>query len=260
MNSDRVIPGQVVRPDSNNGGPTEAQETFLHKVASRPLASSDAGVVGRHYRTDETDDSYGAEEAEVSDFTNADDDTEVIAETSAMIVPDLDVDDAGTSEADHAPAAGTTAEAEVADTEVVEAEVVDDEVVDDEDEVSEDGGSAVAAATEVTEVTETRTSTPAAAQAPGGQRANGDEPLLGEDAGRIREEWRQVQGSFVDDPLASLTSAAGVVADATARLESVLRERQRTLRDTWEGNGQADTETLRQLMLVYRRLLNKLIS
>jgi hypothetical protein len=64
----------------------------------------------------------------------------------------------------------------------------------------------------------------------------------------------------VDDPHASVMSAAGVVADAAARLEAMLRERQRSLRSNWDGNGQADTETLRQLMLTYRRLLTKLIS
>ena len=108
-----------------------------------------------------------------------------------------------------------------------------------------------------TDVAETRADmfTPQVPAAP-----DGDEPLLGEAAGRIREEWRQVQASFVDDPRASVTAAAGVVADTAARLESLLRERQRSLRGSWDGNGQADTETLRQLMLTYRRLLTKLIS
>jgi hypothetical protein len=102
---------------------------------------------------------------------------------------------------------------------------------------------------------------PAAPAAAGADAdADADEPLLGQAADGMREQWRQVQASFVDDPHASVMSAAGVVADAAARLEAMLRERQRSLRSNWDGNGQADTETLRQLMLTYRRLLTKLIS
>lgn len=85
-----------------------------------------------------------------------------------------------------------------------------------------------------------------------------DEPLLGGMAERIREEWRQAQVSFVDDPHASVAMAAGLVADAAARLESVLRERQRAPRGGQDGKD--DTEALRQLMLKYRRVLDKLVS
>jgi hypothetical protein len=108
-------------------------------------------------------------------------------------------------------------------------------------------------------VTETGTDTPPV-RVPDGAAPESDEPLLGEAAALVREEWRQVQASFVDDPRASVTAAVGVVADAAARLESLLRERQRSLRGSGDGTGQADTEAMRQLMLTYRGLLTKLIS
>jgi hypothetical protein len=86
-----------------------------------------------------------------------------------------------------------------------------------------------------------------------------DQSLLG-DPTEFREQWRRVQADFVDDPRTSVTEAAGVVAGAASRLEAALRERQQTLRGSWDGNGQADTETMRQAFLMYRRLLDKLIA
>jgi hypothetical protein len=264
MNPDRIIPGQVVQADDETSSrPGRPQETFLHKVAANPFGSTATGPAGRHAMVD-TDDA-----------ANADDDTEVIAaevdDTAPVILADTDSDDAedagppdlpedagppATTEddgppdtpaayagvpaddapsdapADYAPADYTPApDADVHDADVHDADVHDE-------------GSGTA-----TIVAGTRADSP-----------DGDEPLLGGAAVAVREEWRQVQASFVDDPRASVAAAAGVVADAAARLESLLRERQRGLRGTWDGNGQADTETLRQLMLTYRRLLTKLIS
>jgi hypothetical protein len=64
----------------------------------------------------------------------------------------------------------------------------------------------------------------------------------------------------VDDPRASVGAAAQVVADAVGRLEAALRERQQAIRRQWDGNGASDTESLRQAMLVYRRLLDRIVS
>jgi hypothetical protein len=284
MNPDRVIPGQVVQADSDNGRPTQPQETFLHKVASGPLGSSSSGFGGRHHRNDEpygARDSSGVKEAEVTDVTNAEDDTEVIVATSAAV--SLDADAAGIVGADRIADADTMAKAEEVEADgdsdpdadadlpetddVVDGDLTDDDLTDRDvthDDRTADGTAGADTVADIAadsrDVADTRTDIPAAVQAPVAQRPDGDEPLLGEAAAGIREEWRQVQASFVDDPHASLASAAGVVADAAARLESLLRERQRSLRGSWDGNGQADTENLRQLMLMYRRLLNKLIS
>jgi hypothetical protein len=257
MNPDRVIPGQVVQADSDNGGPTQPQETFLHKVASGPLGSSSSGSGGRHHRNDESygaRDSSGVKEAEVTDVTNAEDDTEVIVATSAAVSLDADAD-ADLPETDDVVDGDLTRS--LTDRDLTDRDVPHDDQIAD----GTAGADTVSDTTaDSTDVADTRTDIPAAVQTPVAQRPDGDEPLLGEAAAGIREEWRQVQASFVDDPHASLASAAGVVADAAARLESLLRERQRSLRGSWDGNGQADTENLRQLMLMYRRLLNKLIS
>jgi hypothetical protein len=263
VNPERVIPGQVVSADDDNDGLPQPQETFLHKVASGPLGS---GPASQRAWTDE------------SDAANAEDDTEVITAASAPAAEadttytDADTSDADTSDA--GAAAASTAAADTAGTGTIVTGAVETDTYDaqadsyDAEETAAevtvvDATAADATVFDVAEtdpaVAETGTDTPLV-RVPDSAAPAPDEPLLGEAAALVREEWRQVQASFVDDPRASVTAAVGVVADAAARLESLLRERQRGLRGSGDGNGQADTETFRQLMLTYRGLLNKLIS
>jgi hypothetical protein len=293
MNPERVVPGQVVSADDDSDEPARPQETFLHKVASGPAgpvgtytastdpastdtASTDtasAGTAGRHARTNGT--GWDAD-------PDTDDDTEVIAAADAGDSPRSGPADATDASLDDTDLDDTSVDdTSLDDTDLDDLDTAATRTADpDTDPVNPDA-VAVADVTEAdtdtdtdtvpdtntdtdTVAADTQTDLPAvpvpASPAPAGATPDSDEPLLGEAAGLIREEWRQVQGSFVDDPRASVTAAAGVVADAAARLESLLRERQRSLRGSLDGNGQADTETLRQLMLTYRRLLNKLIS
>ena len=79
------------------------------------------------------------------------------------------------------------------------------------------------------------------------------------DAADFTEQWQQIQFKFVDDPHASVTEAAEVVAQVTARMEAAIQERQRaiearqraiadqqrSLRGRWGEGTEADTETLR---------------
>ena len=86
-----------------------------------------------------------------------------------------------------------------------------------------------------------------------------DVSLIG-DGAQVREQWMRVQASFVDDPRAAVTSAAGVITDAIAQVETAVRERQQALRDRWDGDGHADTEALRVVMQQYRQLLERLAA
>jgi hypothetical protein len=86
------------------------------------------------------------------------------------------------------------------------------------------------------------------------------------DAGEFRSQWHQIQFRFVDDPRGSVTEAADVIAQVTARLEAaiqerqrVIQERQRSLRGRWGEGTNADTETLRETLLMYRAFLDQLI-
>ena len=94
------------------------------------------------------------------------------------------------------------------------------------------------------------------------------------DATVYMEQWQQVQFKFVDDPHASVTEAADIIAQVTARLEAAIQERQRaieerqqaiaaqqrSLRDRWGQGTNADTEGLRETLRLYRTFLDQLIG
>jgi hypothetical protein len=85
------------------------------------------------------------------------------------------------------------------------------------------------------------------------------------DATEFKTRWQQVQFRFVDDPPGSVTEAADVVAQVTAKLEAAIQERQRAiserqraLRDRWSEGKSTDTESLRETLLMYRAFLDQL--
>ena len=94
------------------------------------------------------------------------------------------------------------------------------------------------------------------------------------DAAVYLEQWQQVQFKFVDDPHASVTEAADIVAQVTAKLEAAIQERQRaieerqraiaeqqrSLRDRWGEGTNADTEGLRETLRMYRTFIDQLIG
>jgi hypothetical protein len=94
------------------------------------------------------------------------------------------------------------------------------------------------------------------------------------DAAEFRSRWQQIQFRFVDDPHGSVTEAADVIAQVTARLEAAIQERQRaieerqraiqeqqrSLRSRWGEGANADTETLRETLRMYRGFLDQLIG
>jgi hypothetical protein len=94
------------------------------------------------------------------------------------------------------------------------------------------------------------------------------------DAAVYLEQWHLVQFKFVDDPHASVTEAADLVAQVTAKLEAAIQERQRaieerqraiaeqqrSLRGRWGEGTNADTEALRETLRMYRTFLDQLIG
>ncbi len=94
------------------------------------------------------------------------------------------------------------------------------------------------------------------------------------DAAHYTDQWQQVQFKFVDDPRASVTEAAEIVAQVTTRLETAIQERQRaieerqraiaeqqrSLRGRWGEDANADTEALRETLRMYRTFLDQLIG
>ena len=94
------------------------------------------------------------------------------------------------------------------------------------------------------------------------------------DAAHYTEQWQQIQFRFVDDPHGSVTEAAEIVAQVTAKMEAAIQERQRaieerqraiaeqqrSLRGRWGDDANADTEALRETLRMYKTFLDQLIG
>ncbi|MGH3150744.1 MAG: hypothetical protein ACRDOB_08445 [Streptosporangiaceae bacterium] len=94
------------------------------------------------------------------------------------------------------------------------------------------------------------------------------------DAEQYTTQWQQIQFRFVDDPQGSVTQAADVLSQVTTKLEAAIQERQRAieerklaiqerasaLRGRWGEGSNADTETLRETLRMYRAFMDQLIG
>jgi hypothetical protein len=80
------------------------------------------------------------------------------------------------------------------------------------------------------------------------------------DSAEFTTRWQRVQFRFVDDPRGAVTEAADVLTQATAMLQAAIAERQRALHDRWSEGQSADTEWLRETLLMYRAFLHQLTS
>ncbi|HEY0717789.1 MAG TPA: hypothetical protein VGD68_09255 [Streptosporangiaceae bacterium] len=76
----------------------------------------------------------------------------------------------------------------------------------------------------------------------------------------LHDDWARIQSSFVDDPRASVSEAADLVAQVTGSLVSAVQERERTLRGEWDGRSDSDTENLRNALRGYRAFFELLIK
>jgi hypothetical protein len=94
------------------------------------------------------------------------------------------------------------------------------------------------------------------------------------DAQQFTAQWQEIQFRFVDDPRGSVTEAADIVAQVTAKMEAAIQERQRAieerqhaiqeqqrfLRGRWGEDTNADTEALRETLRMYKTFLDQLIG
>jgi hypothetical protein len=94
------------------------------------------------------------------------------------------------------------------------------------------------------------------------------------DAAAYTDQWQQVQFRFVDDPRGSVTEAAEIVRQVTSKLEGAIQERlqaiqqrqhaiqdqQKTLDSRWGEGSNADTETLRETLRMYKTFLDQLVG
>lgn len=89
----------------------------------------------------------------------------------------------------------------------------------------------------------------------------GHAPLYDEhEAGDLRTRWQTIQGSFIDDPRASVERADELVANAIKRLTEIFATERSNLEGTWSRGGEVSTEDLRQALRRYRSFFDRLLS
>ncbi|MGV9666296.1 hypothetical protein ACWDUL_28400 [Nocardia niigatensis] len=78
------------------------------------------------------------------------------------------------------------------------------------------------------------------------------------DQNPLREQWRDIQIRFVDDPRDAVTRADGLVAEALEQLSDRCARRREELESRWARGDAADTEEMRQALRGYRDLFDQL--
>jgi hypothetical protein len=80
---------------------------------------------------------------------------------------------------------------------------------------------------------------------------------------RFRDDWRQLQLRFVDDPTAAAGQASALVDDVVTALREAV-ERQRSTLEGWHAGREADetgdTEELRIAVRRYRDFLDRILG
>jgi hypothetical protein len=77
--------------------------------------------------------------------------------------------------------------------------------------------------------------------------------------GQLRDDWRELQVQFVDDPNAAVTGAKGLVTEAVRQLADTLLAAQAEL-DPFRGTDRVDTEAMRVAMRRYREFLDRVLA
>lgn len=80
-----------------------------------------------------------------------------------------------------------------------------------------------------------------------------------EAADRFRDQWRDLQIQFIDDPDVAVAGAKDLVTEAVQELADTLLAAQDEL-DPYRGDGGADTETMRVAMRRYREFLERVLA
>ncbi|MGY4099597.1 hypothetical protein ACW2Q0_08555 [Nocardia sp. R16R-3T] len=102
---------------------------------------------------------------------------------------------------------------------------------------------------------------PADATETADEREIGDQPLFGAaDRERLRGAWRQLQGSFVDNPHEAVTQADDLVMATVQQLSATLAERKQSLERLWSRTEDGDTEDLRLALRSYRAFFEQLVG
>ncbi len=78
--------------------------------------------------------------------------------------------------------------------------------------------------------------------------------------GDFRRRWKEVQGSFVDDPRTAVRNADELVASLMKRLAEVFADERGKLEHEWDKGETVSTEDLRVALRRYRSFFDRLLS
>jgi len=76
----------------------------------------------------------------------------------------------------------------------------------------------------------------------------------------MRERWKTIQASFVDEPRKAVQEADQLVKSAIQQLEEVFREQGSQMEKLWSGGKDVSTEDLRVSFQRYRTFFDRLLS
>ena len=76
----------------------------------------------------------------------------------------------------------------------------------------------------------------------------------------MRERWRAIQASFVDEPRKAVQEADQLVKSAVQRIEEVFRNQRSQMEQQWSGGKDVSTEDLRLSLQRYRAFFDRLLS
>ncbi|WP_062991686.1 hypothetical protein [Nocardia anaemiae] len=161
---------------------------------------------------------------------------------------------------ERAPAGGGAGSSTAADTGTDDRTATDKSAAGDE-RTAAGGGSATAERTATDQHGGTAAERHAATAERTAAQDIGGQPLFGAaDIERLRTAWRQVQGSFVDNPHDAVTQADHLVMATVQQLSATLAERKQSLERLWSREEDGDTEDLRLALRSYRAFFDQLVG
>jgi len=76
----------------------------------------------------------------------------------------------------------------------------------------------------------------------------------------MREHWKAIQASFVDEPRKAVQEADQLVQSAVQQIEEVFRTQRSQMEQQWSGGKDVSTEDLRMSLQRYRTFFERLLS
>jgi hypothetical protein len=80
------------------------------------------------------------------------------------------------------------------------------------------------------------------------------------DTESLRSQWRDIQGTFVDEPREAVERANQLVENVIKRLTQVFATERATLEKEWSAGKDVSTEDLRQALRRYRSFFDRLLA